>query len=167
MRLWTGIGLGGLALAACGSQPASDETGSAPSTSAASAAPAACDILTQADAAKALGRPVDKLAADGGPAGLDICQYGYQGERMMDMGQATLTVQPVDIASLRKGVVEQGFAAEPVTGLGDSAFWSPEAGLYVGKGNRSAIYLVGVGGADPAANKASAIALAQATIGKL
>ena len=85
----------------------------------------------------------------------------------MDMGQATLTVQPVDLASRKAGVVGQGFAVEPVAGLGDEAFWSPEAGLYVGKGNRSAIYLVGVGGADPADNKQRAIDLAQATVGKL
>lgn len=167
MRIWFSIGLAGLALAGCGgpdSAPAND--GAAVETAAASGAKA-CDVLTQADAARALGREVTKMATDGGPAALDMCQYGYQGERMMDTGQATVTVQPVDLASLRKGVADQGFAVEPVAGLGDEAFWSEQAGLHVGRGNRSAIYLVGVGGADPADNKQRAIDLARATVARL
>ena len=170
MRLWVSIGLAGLALCGCsgGEQAPAEEGDAAPAAdTAASTAPAACDVLTQADAARALGRDVQKMESGGGPAGLDMCQYGYQGERMMDMGQATLTVQPVDLASLKEGVVGQGYSVEPVAGLGDEAFWSPEAGLYVGKGQRSAIYLVGVGGSDPAADKQRAIDLAKATVARL
>ena len=169
MRFWVSIGIAGIALAGCGaadSPPANDSAAAEAETADASGAKA-CDVLTQADAAKALGRDVTKMATDGGPAALDMCQYGYQGERMMDMGQATVTVQPVDLASLRKGVSDQGFAVEPVAGLGDEAFWSEQAGLYVGRGNRSAIYLVGVGGADPADNKQRAIDLAKATVARL
>lgn len=169
MRLWVPIGLAGLALCGCGGgeqAPAEEGNAAAPAATA-SAAPAACDVLTQADAAKALGRDVQRMESEGGPAGLDMCQYGYQGEGMMDMGQATVTVQPVDLASLKAGVVGQGFAVEPVAGLGDEAFWSPEAGLYVGKGQRSAIYLVGVGGSDPAADRQRAIDLAKATVARL
>ena len=124
-------------------------------------------MLTQSDAAKALGRDVTKMETDGGPAGLDMCQYGYSGERIMDAGQATVTVYPLDLGSLRKGVLEQGYKVEPLPGLGDEAFWSEEAGLYVGKGNRAAIYLVGVGGAAPADNKQRAIDLAMATVVRL
>ena len=127
----------------------------------------ACDILTEAAAEQALGRDATKMESTGGPMGLDMCQYGYQGERVMDTGQATLTIQPVDIGSLRKGVTDQGWTAEPVEGLGDEAFWSKDAGLHVGKGNRTAIYLVGVGGEDEAKAKDRALGLARATVAKL
>lgn len=134
---------------------------------AAAGAAKACDILTEAAAEQALGRDSARLETDGGPMGYDMCQYGYQGERMMDTGQATLTVQPVDIGSVRQGVESQGYSVEPVEGLGDQAFWSKDAGLHVGKGNRTAIYLVGVGGESDEKNKQRAIALARATVAKL
>ncbi|HET7816591.1 MAG TPA: hypothetical protein VFK58_03330 [Sphingomicrobium sp.] len=157
-----------LAAAACGG-PADDGASNADQAQATPAASGskACDVLTQADAKAVLGRDVEKMESSGGPAALDMCQYGYQGERMMDMGQATVTVQPVDIGSLRQGVLDQGSQAEPVPGLGDEAFWSKDAGLYVGKGNRTAIYLVGVGGEDEAGGKRRAIELAKATVGRL
>ena len=121
----------------------------------------ACDVLTRADAETALGHAVEQLPNDGGPAGLDICQYGYQGERLTDGGNVSVTLKPVDIASLRKAVDETGASTEPVPGLGDSAFWTPDYGLYVGKGNQTAIYLLGAGGMSDA--KARSVALAQAT----
>ena len=153
-------------LAACGGSDA-ERSDAAQGTAAAAGAAKACDILTEADAEKALGRDANKLEASGGPAGLDVCQYGYQGERIMDTGQATLTLQPVDIGSLRKGVTDQGWTVEPVPGLGAEAFWSKDAGLYVGKGNRTGIYLVGVGGESDEQNRQRAIDLARATVGKL
>ena len=116
MRIWVSIGLAGLALAGCGGQDAAPANGDAAVETAEASGAGACEVLTQADAAKALGREVDKMAGDGGPAALDMCQYGYQGERMMDTDQATVTVQPVDLASLKKGVTDQGFAVEPVGG---------------------------------------------------
>lgn len=158
-----------LAASACGG-PGEDRANGADQAQAAPAAAAgakACDIVTAADARAVLGREVEKMESSGGPAGLDICQYGYQGERMMDMGQATVTLQPVDIGSLRQGVLGEGYQAEPVPGLGDQAFWSKEAGLYVGKGDRTAIYLVGVGGEDESANKRRAIELARATAARI
>jgi hypothetical protein len=131
----------------------------------ADAAPRACDVLTQEDAARALGRHAEKLASDGGPAGLDICQYGYQGERIADMGNVSVTVQPLDLASVKSGAEAQGFRFEPVSNLGDAAFYSADVGLYVGKGDRTAIYLLAANGmTDP---KAKVIALARETIGRL
>lgn len=167
MRLMVPLALAGMAAAGCGGpgEPSANQPEAVEQS--AGEAPSACEILTEEEAAKALGREVEKLPASGGPAGLDICQYSYQGERLIDTGQATLTIQPVDLASLRKGVLGEGYSAEPVAGLGDDAFWSEEAGLYVGKGNRTAIYLVGIGGADPAVNKQRAIDLAKATVGRL
>jgi len=155
--------------AACGGpvQEAGNQAASEEPAAASAGGSKACDILTAADAKAVLGRDVEKLESSGGPAGLDMCQYGYQGERMMDMGQATITLQPVDIGSLRQGVLDQGYQAEPVPGLGDQAFWSKDAGLYVGKGNRTAIYLVGVGGEDEVEGKRRAIELAKATVSRL
>ena len=154
------------ALSACGeSAPASGNAATeTAATPAASGGAAACDVLTQADAEKALGQTVQRLPNDGGPAGLDICQYGYQGERIADAGNVSLTLQPVDLASLRKGITDAGGTVEPVEGLGDGAFWSPDYGLYVGKGNRTGIYLIAAGGMADA--KARAVALGQATIGR-
>ncbi|TFI56503.1 hypothetical protein E2493_19835 [Sphingomonas parva] len=153
-----------LALTACGDSASSDAATKPVEAAAKTAAPRACDVLTSADAEKALGRAVQRLPNDGGPAGLDICQYGYQGERIADAGNVSVTLQPVDIASLRKGVVDAGGTPEPVVGLGDSAFWTADYGLYVGKGNRTAIYLLGAGGMADA--KARSIELARATSGR-
>ncbi len=151
-------------------QPSSPENAAA--TAAASPAPAAapasakaCDVLTEADAEKALGHDADRLPNDGGPAALDICQYGYQGERIMDAGNVSVTVHPVDFASMKKGVTDAGYSVEPVDGLGDQAFWSSDVGLYVGKGNRTAIYLLGIG--SEKADKDRTIALAKATLSRL
>jgi len=135
----------------------------------ASAVPAdgsnACDVLTQEAAAKALGRPVEKLDNQGGPAGLDICQYGYQGERLTDMGNVSVTVQPLDLASVKSGAEAQGYKFGSVPGLGDAAYYSAEVGLYVGKGNRTAIYLLAANGMDDP--KGKVIALARDTVGRL
>ena len=63
-----------------------------------------------------------------------------------DMGNVSVTVQPLDLASVRAGAEAQGYAFEPVPGLGDAALYSDQVGLYVGKGNRTAIYLLAAGG---------------------
>ena len=150
-----------LALPACGESPS---TPAQTTETAAASDVRACDVLTKADAEKALGKAVQLLPNDGGPAALDICQYGYHGERLADVGNVSVTLQPVDIASVRKGVVDSGETPEPVDGLGDSAFWSPNYGLYVGKGDRTAIYLLGANGMTDA--KARSIELARATLGR-
>lgn len=146
------------------SAPTAESDGATRATAAADG-PKACDVLTQEDAANALGRSVEKLANDGGPAGLDICQYGYQGERIADMGNVSVTVQPLDLASVKSGAEAQGYRFEAVPGLGDAAYYSADVGLYVGKGNRTAIYLLAANGmADP---KGKVIALAKTTVGSL
>jgi hypothetical protein len=156
------------ALGACGQQAekGSPSEGSK-GTAAAMPAVKACDVLTQADAEAVLGHKVEKLNATGGAAGYDICQFGYQGEKLMDTGQATVTLHAVDLGSMKKGVEDQGYSVEAVPGLGDQAFWSKDIGLYVGKGNRTAIYLAGTGGASDDENKAKEIALAKATVSRL
>lgn len=163
MRLW--LGIAALVAAGCSQQSEAPAGESAATVEAPSSVPKACDILTEADAKEALGRDVERLPNDGGPAGLDICQYGYQGERLADLGQASVTVQPVDLASAIAGAKEQGYELEPVSINGEEAYYSREIGLYVGKGNRTAIYLLGAGGLKDA--KERTVALALATSGRL
>lgn len=159
----SGIAFAAMALlAACGSQ-GGERDKAAPS--AATAGSKACDILTEADAARTLGRPVKKLDATGGAAGLDICQYGYQGEKLLDMGQASVTLHDSPIAAMKQGVVAEGYDAEEVIGVGDEAFWAPQSGFYVGKGGRTALFIVGAG--DIKDSKAPTIALARATVGRM
>jgi hypothetical protein len=164
MRQHWGIVLLATAITGCGDtdEPASTNTAA---TAAASGRSTACDILTKQDAESAFGRSAERQPNEGGPAGLDICQYSYQGERLMDSGNVSVTVQRVDISSLKKGVLDQGYSIEPIPGLGDEAFWSREAGLYVGKGNRTAIYLLAVAGQKD--SKPPTEKLARATAGRL
>ena len=163
MRLW--LGIAALAATGCSQQSEAPAGDTAARAEAASAVPKACDILTEADAKEALGRDVERLPNDGGPAGLDICQYGYQGERLADMGQVSVTVQPVDMTSAIAAAKVQGYELEPVSVIGEEAYYSREIGLYVGKGNRTAIYLLGAGGLKDA--KERTVALARATSGRL
>lgn len=153
-----------VALAACGSQ-GDNETTAAPAAKPSASSSKACDILTEVDAARALGRPVEKLAATGGAAGLDICQYGYQGEKLLDMGQVSVTLHANPIAALKQGVVKEGYDAEEMPDIGDEAFWSPQLGLYVGKGGRTALFMIG--SHDIKDSKAPAIALARATVDRM
>ena len=146
------------------SGPPAQEQKEAPATATANV-PKACDVLTEAAAKTALGRDVNRLPNEGGPAGLDICQYGYQGERITDMGNVSVTVHPVDLASVIEGAKAQGYSLEPVPGLGDQAYYSPDVGLYVGKGQRTAHYLLAANGMDDP--KTKAIALARETVGRL
>lgn len=158
--------LAALLVAGCGSKPveeSADDRSAAPAAATA-AKSSACDILTQAEAEAALGHAVTRRANAGG-GGLDICQYGYEGQDMMDRGNVSVTVQPVDIATLKQAVARGGVDFEPVPGLGDDAYYSREAGLYVGKGNRTAIYRLGKMGLSDA--RETTIELARTTAGKL
>jgi len=160
--------LAGTAACSNNSKPAAQDGGSTAEDGAAltpAAGSKACDVLAQADAEKALGRAVEKLDNQGGAAGQDICQYGYQGERLVDMGNVSVTVEPVDLASVIEGAKAQGYVLEPVEGVGDAAWYSADVGLYVGKGQRTAHYLLGANGmSDP---KTKLIALARDTVGRL
>jgi hypothetical protein len=84
---------------------------------------------------------------------------------MLDMGNVSVTVQPVDLASVKAGAEEQGYKLEPVIGVGDAAYYSSDIGLYVGKGNKTAIYLLAANGMADA--KERSISLARATVGRL
>ena len=160
MRL--GLVFAALVIAGCSGQSDAPADNAATASQSASAVPKACEVLTEEDAKTALGRDVTRLPNDGGPAGLDICQYGYQGERLADMGQVSVTVQQVDLNSAIAGAKEQGYELEPVNGVGDEAFYSSQIGLYVGKGNRTAIYLLGAGGLKDAKERTIAVARATA-----
>ena len=153
-----------IVLAGCsGEKPSANQEGQAAAPAASSAS--ACDILTKQAAEKALGHPAEKLNNDGGAASLDICQYGFQGERIADAGNVSVTVSNVDVGTAVKAAEAQGYKMEPVSGLGEGAYYSKDIGLYVGNGGRTAIYLLGVGGlADP---RERVIALASETASKI
>lgn len=158
------------AMSACSDKPgqspsATNQAGDQAESPLAEGSAKACDVLTRESAAKALGRDVQKLDNSGGPAGQDICQYGYQGERLADMGNVSVTVHSVDLASVIEGAKAQGYTLEPIEGLGDAAWYSADVGLYVGKGQRTAHYLLGANGMDDPKEKI--IALARDTAGRL
>ena len=163
MRKWSAIAA--LVIAGCSQQSEAPTEEAVAASRRASPVPKACDILTEADAKAALARDVERLPNDGGPAGLDICQYGYQGERLADLGHVSVTVNPVDLDSAIAAAKAQGYELEPVNGVGDEAYYSREIGLYVGKGNRTAIYLLGAGGLKDA--KERTVAVARATADRL
>ncbi len=121
-----------------------------------------CAVLTEADVTKALGKPAGKPARDE----TTICQY-INGERIADMAQATLTIEPVGLAVLRPGITAQGGTMEDVPGLGDGAFFSPQYGLYVEHRGRSGIYLIGDNSIPDERERQMAIDLAKATISRL
>ncbi len=164
MRQWKTVVALALVAAAC-SEAEAPVNGAAAETRPATAAPKACDVLTAEVARAALGRDVERLDNDGGPAGLDICQYGYRGARLADAGNVSVTVQPVDLTTAIAAARTQGYELEPIAGLGDEADYSREFGLYVGKGNHTAIYLLSAGGLTDA--KERSLALARATEGRL
>ena len=68
---------------------------------------------------------------------------------------------------MRHGLVAEKATIEEVPGIGDGAIYTPEYGLYVGKGGRTAVYMLGVGGLDQGEAKQRMIALAQATVSRL
>lgn len=153
-----------LLLASCGGGGDKSGNSAAPAAAVASGT-AACDVLTEADAERALGHKVTKLPATGGAAGFDICQYGWDGERIADTGNVSVTVHPNPIADFRKSVGDSGMKMEPVAGVGDEAFWAEGVGLYVGKGGRTALYIIG--GKGVADQKAAATELARSTVSRL
>ena len=42
---------------------------------------------------------------------------------MLDMGNVSVTVQTVDLASVKAGAEEQGYKLEPVIGVGAGMSW--------------------------------------------
>lgn len=97
-------------------------------TSQPSAAPALadpCRLITQADAATAIGAPPSgqpKSVAQ--PFGIKLCTYTATGQ-----GSLGIAIGPADI--VRNGA---SVAPTPVPGLGDEAIWSAPATLYVRHG---------------------------------
>ncbi|MEW5912954.1 MAG: hypothetical protein AB1814_10390 [Thermodesulfobacteriota bacterium] len=140
-------------------------------------APAACDILTQADAQGVLGQNV-KSAMSRGPnaIGQSICFYEVTKGTAVRYVQLSLTLPP---PAMRKNMnAAQLFAqtkasvqgAQSVPGVGDKAFWGGSglkagAGLHVLKGD---YYLtVDVASGDPARNLDQAKKLAAELIKRL
>ena len=157
--------LGVVALAACGQGDRDDAGSKTAAAPAASAAPDACSLVTKADAEAAIGATVTGPEKSSGMGTMDQCQYLYSGERLADQGAVTVQVYPVDIASQQKAFAEAGEAMEPVSGIGQAAFWVPgHSALHVGKGNVTASFSVTRQGIDM---KAASRALAEKGVARL
>ena len=151
------------ALAACGEQDKADAP--APTASASAKAPDACSLMTKADAEAAIGATVTGPQKSSGMGTMDQCQYLYSGERLADQGAVTVQVYPVDIGSQQKAFADAGVKSEPVTGIGESAFWAPsQSALFVGKGAVSVSFSVSRQGIDM---KAASRALAEKGLARL
>jgi hypothetical protein len=129
------------AAAQAGCNPSDDKSkASAPAARSAAAgagaAPDACALVTKAEAEAALAGSAQGPERDSGFGQFSQCQYLASGERIADVRSVTVQVHPIDFASKRKAFVDSGEAIEPVSGVGEAAFWVPgHRFLYVQKGN--------------------------------
>ena len=151
-------------LAGCG-QGGSDTDDADKAPAQAAAAPDACSLVTKADAEAAIGATVTGPDTSSGMGTMDQCQYLWSGEGLTDQGAVTVQVEAIDFASKRKAFVDGGEAIEPLTGIGEAAFWVPgHSALYVGKGKVTASFSVTRQGIDM---KAASRALAEKGVARL
>lgn len=155
-----------LLLAACGASTGGG--GSAPSTPANPGGPAgsasgapqriACELLSNADAQAALGKPVGAPSTTGNP---HSCSY-----RGTD-GQGLLTLNTISTRHVAE-IVAQNVSGAPVSGLGDEAFYAGGAReLVVVKGDSGFSIVLAVSALDPNQTLAKAKELAQKVLAKL
>lgn len=94
-----------------------------------------CSLVTPEEAEVALGLKPTGPDKNSGFGQFVQCQYTASGERLVDVRSVTVQVHPVDLASIRKAYAEQGEKVEPVSGIGEAAFWAPGlSSLFVQKG---------------------------------
>jgi hypothetical protein len=153
-------------LAGCGDGgDAGDGTTSPPAAASAAAAPDPCSLITKAEAEAAIGAAVTGPDKSSGMGNFDQCQYQYSGERLTDVGAVTVQVEAVDLASKQKAFADAADPTEPVSGIGDAAFWAPgHSALFVGKGNLTTSFSVTRQGIDM---KAASRALAEKGVARL
>lgn len=145
-------------------------------TPAPAAPPSACGLITQAEAAQALGIPLDPGKPTGpNPMGQTLCFFHAVGPGM-HYAQLTLTLPP---PKLRKNLpASRLFAsaqdntpgAKSISGLGDQAFWGGSgkkmgAGLHVLKGDY--YFILDVSSGDGAKDLQAAAKLAKLVLGRL
>ena len=77
------------------------------------------------------------------------CQYLASGERIADIRSLTVQLHPIDFGSVQKSYVDWGEKTEPVSGVGEAAFWVPgHSMLFVQKGKLTAGFAVHRHGVD-------------------
>lgn len=161
--------LAALTLAACsGGTPDSstgNSAGAAGKVAAAAGGARPCAVIDKASVDKVIGRDMGQPATDN----TGMCQYLWSGEKPSDQALATLTIHDTTLAALEPGLTEMKAEMEPVTGIGDRAFFAKGYGLYVEHNGRSGIYIAatGLGDDNETANVAMTKQLAEATVDKL
>ena len=108
-----------------------------------------CTLITPSEAETILQGKVSETARADGFGQFAQCQYLTSGERLADIRSLTVQIHPVDFPSLQKSYAEYGEKIEPVSGVGEAAFWVPgHSMLFVQKGKRTAGFAVWREGVD-------------------
>ncbi|MCF8048719.1 MAG: hypothetical protein K9L19_14315 [Desulfarculaceae bacterium] len=140
------------------------------------APPVACGLITQSEAAQALGISLDPGKPTGlNPMGQTLCFFHAAGPGMHYV-QLTLTLPPPKLrknlpaSRLFASAQDNTSGAKPISGLGDQAFWGGSgkkmgAGLHVLKADYYFIVDVSVG--DAAKDLQAAVKLAKLVLGRL
>jgi hypothetical protein len=96
------------------------------------ALPEACTLFTVEEVSKALGRPLGRSRQKQEPAGT-TCAFSAAG------GTINISVTPSstkkDFDDMKKLLIDQGVKVEPITGVGDDAYWWDNR-IYARVGNR-------------------------------
>lgn len=141
------------------------------------APPTACGLLTQAEAAEALGMPVSPGKPTGPNAiGQTICFFSGEGDKAVHYVQLSLTLPPprlranMPASRIFASSREMTAGAREISDLGDKAFWGGSglkmgAGLHVLRGNYC--FTVDVASGDPEKNLAIAQKLARLVLQRL
>ena len=135
----TAFAILGVGLVACGGSASSQGGPQVPSGDAAAAshgsaptidaAGSTCSLVSNDDVAAAAGYSITK-SFEVESSGTNRCTFqGTEAGKIFYLSVFTT-------ADAQKLPLELEAAAEPVAGLGDSAFWTPMAGLFVHKGGR-------------------------------
>lgn len=170
-----GGGGGGSSAAADATQQAAGQTVAAPPTAGQTAAPAApanldpCKLITQAEAAAALGEPVDpgKQAA----AGASSCLWsGNDPSKIVSTDAVDVSV--VDLSTFNEShKAGSGITVTPVPGLGDEAYFVDLGpgfvNLQVRKGSTAFTVDVMISGASNDKVEAADKSLAQLIVGRI
>jgi len=120
-----GNGSGGAA-APAGASRVNPSSSGPPSASTSTRGDPACGLVTKADVSTAVGYQIVKSSGvNSGLVGTDICTF--QGEAEGKVVYVTIYNTP----QAQRLPLEIQLGSEPVSGLGDSAFWASSAGFFV------------------------------------
>jgi hypothetical protein len=160
-----------LLLGACGGgEKAASESGGTnaqtaeaePAAEQTAARVSACDIVTEADAERALGMKVKREGDPGAGSMVQTCSYAADTQELTKLQNAvSVSLTPYPVSSLMPAEERQRLGSVPIEGLGDEALFTESAGLMVTKGQTTATYLMMGNGYD---RRAVLTELARATV---